>query len=98
MLELDGPLGKVDLERTLDGGRSCLALSQDELFAGCVLAESTFIGAWGDVGYKTPVYTPSGALSRRPWPVIISADIRELAELCLRYDNDESPFAVDVGL
>ena len=32
-----------------------------------------------------------GALSRRPGPVPLSADDRELAELRLRYDNDTSP-------
>ena len=32
-----------------------------------------------------------GALARRPGPVLLSADGHELAELRLRYDNDESP-------
>ena len=32
-----------------------------------------------------------GALSRRPEPVPLSADDRELAELWLIYDNDKSP-------
>ena len=59
-LELDGRLGEIDSEWTLDGGRSCLALSQDEGFGRCVLAESPCVGpwvdgGWGDVGCKIPV-------------------------------------------
>ena len=42
--ELDGPLGKVDLERTLDSGRSCLGPSHDELLGSFVLAESACVG------------------------------------------------------
>jgi len=88
-LDLDGPLGKVDLEWALDGGRSCLEVSQDELLGSCAFPDSTCVGswddvAWGDVGCKIPVYTPTGALSLRPWPVIISGDVCELAELRLR--------------
>ena len=37
------------------------------------------------------IHTLIGALSRRPGPVPFFADNRELAELRLRYDNDESP-------
>ena len=46
MLELDGPLGEVDLERTLDGGRSSLELSRDEVLGSCVFANSTCVGSW----------------------------------------------------
>ena len=45
MLEMDGPLGEVDPERTLDGGRSWLELFRDELLGSCVLAGSTCVGA-----------------------------------------------------
>ena len=33
-----------------------------------------------------------------PWPVMISGDVCELAELCLRQDDDESLFEVDMSL
>jgi hypothetical protein len=44
------------------------------------------------------MYTLRGALSRGPWPVPLSVDVRELADFRLIYDNDESPFTVDMGL
>jgi hypothetical protein len=60
MLELDGPLGEVDLERVLDGRRSCLELSCDcgcdELLGNGVTCVGPYDdGACGGVGCTTPV-------------------------------------------
>ena len=59
-LELGGPLGDIDLKRTLDDGRSCLELSRDELLGSCVFAESTCVGSWdeGALGVKCPCTRP----------------------------------------
>jgi len=63
-LELDGPLGEVDLERTLDGGRWSLELpcdcDCDELLGSGVPADWTCVGSCGDgacggVGCTIPV-------------------------------------------
>jgi len=65
-LEMDGPLGEVDLERTLDGGRWSLELpcdcdcGCDELLGSGVLADWTCVGSCGDgacddVGCTIPV-------------------------------------------
>ena len=53
-LELDGPLGEVDLERTLDGGRWGLELrcdcycDCDELLGNSVPADWTCVGSCDD--------------------------------------------------
>ena len=45
---LDHWVGEVDLEQTLDGGRSRLEPFRDELFGSCVFAESTCVGSWDE--------------------------------------------------
>jgi len=53
-LELDGPVGEVDLERTLDGGQWSLELpcdsdcDYDELLGSGVPADWTCVGSCGD--------------------------------------------------
>ena len=76
-------LSEGDLEQTLGGGE----LSCDEVLGNCVHAdwicvESYDDGVCGDIGCTVPV---TGAVSRRPGPVPLSADDLELAELRLRW-------------
>jgi hypothetical protein len=58
--ELDGPMGVVDLERTLNGGRSCLEMSChcEELVGSGVpwaCVGSGDDGGCGDIGCTIPV-------------------------------------------
>ena len=78
-------MGEVDLERSLDGGWSCLELwtcveSYDDGGVGCTVPSP-----------RVHIHRLIGALYRRPGSVPSSADGRELAELRLRYDNDKPP-------
>ena len=80
-------MGEVGLERSLDGEWPCLELvavgAVKELFAGAASYDD------GACGRNTQSLIR--ALSCRPGPVSLSIGDRELAELRLRYDNDESP-------
>ena len=80
-------MGEVDLERSLDGEWSCLELVAVGAVKGlCAGAESYDDGA-GSRNTQSLIR----ALSCWPGPVSLSAGDRELAELRLRYDKDESP-------
>ena len=65
-LKSGGPMGEVDLERSLDGGWSCL-----ELVAVRAVKEPYDDGTCGSVGCTVPQHINRfiGALSRRPGPV-----------------------------
>ena len=91
-------MGEVDLEPSLNGGWSCLGLiavrAVKEL-CGLVWSHTTMVHVVVQ-GVQSPsprvhIDKLIGALSRRPGPVPLSADDRELAELRLRYNNDQSP-------
>ena len=88
-------MGEVDLERSPDGGWSCLELvgvrAVKEL-CGLVWSHEMMVHVVVQ-GVQSPsprvhFHKLIGALSRRPRPVPLSTDDRELAELRLRYDND----------
>ena len=98
MLISGGPMGEVDLERSLDGGWSCrelVAVRAVEELCGLVWGHTTMVHTVVQgVQTSSPrvhLHRLIGALSRRPGPVPLSADDRELAEPRLRYDNDKSP-------
>ena len=86
------------VERSLDGGWSCLelvAVRAIKELCGVVWSQTTMVHVVvqgvQSTSPRVHVHRPIGALSRRPGPVRLSADSRELAELRLRYDNDKSP-------
>ena len=89
-LELDGPLGEVELERTLDNGRRAWSCTE-------VFYTQHYPTLHRPITLLKCIHAHGGTL---PAPVAceISGDIGELADLCLRWDNDESRFSAEVGL
>jgi hypothetical protein len=82
--EMDGPLGEVNLEQTLNRGRRCPATVKpvgSGVPADWACVESCDDGSCGDVRCTIPVQRPTGALSHRAWPVPFSADDRELGRI-----------------
>jgi len=82
-LDLDGPLGEVDLEPSCD---------RNKLLGSWVPADWTCVGSCDD-GATCGVWCTTH--SRHPWLVLCPANDRELAELHPRYDNDKSPSIAD---
>ena len=81
---------RVELERTLDGGRRAWSCTE-------VFYTQHYPTLHRPITLLKCIHAHGGTL---PAPVAceISGDIGELADLCLRWDNDESRFSAEVGL